>query len=338
MIEERKNAMALVYGTPGKKAPDGRTRAAADFNKMDYEMQFLKVQERMNKKSRVSHLVRPLRVLGSRVFRLFYHPQRFYPIQFGPLRGLEIRFGAHVNIQQLLGFWERKNFAAIIRLQDAGFLACAHPVMYDVGANVGLYSLLFSSLVGPQGRVFALEPGDVSRAHMIDNLQHNKVGNVLVEDLAFSDMTGTADFYVPINYHSSSSLRAERAKRPNTELQTVRVRTTTLDDHWAKAAVAGERVVLVKIDIEGAADSVLPHCQSVALSQRPFFLIESHSLNEDTAIGAMMQNFGYCGYRTTNNRWVVKLDAVHLDPDGVWGTLLLVPKEHETAARAALGR
>lgn len=57
--------------------------------------------------------------------------------------------------------------------------------MYDVGANFGLYSLLFSRLLGPHGRVFALEPGDVSRAHMIDNLQHNEVGNVLVEDLAF---------------------------------------------------------------------------------------------------------------------------------------------------------
>lgn len=73
---------------------------------MDYEMQFLKVQERMTKKSRVSHLIRPLHVLGSRVFRLFYRPQRFYPIRFGPLRGLEIRFGAYVNNQQLLGFWE----------------------------------------------------------------------------------------------------------------------------------------------------------------------------------------------------------------------------------------
>jgi FkbM family methyltransferase len=280
-------------------------------------------------------MIRSVHVWGSRLFRLFYHPQRFYPVLFGPLRGLELRFGPHVNLQEMLGFWERNNFAAIIRLRDAGFFACPHPVMYDIGANFGLYSLFFSRSVGPEGRVFAFEPGDVPRALMIDNLQHNKVRNVLLENLACSDTTGTAEFFVANNHHTAS-LRAERAKRPNMELQTVRVRTTTLDDHWEKAAIPGERVALVKIDIEGAADSVLPHCQSVVCSQRPFFLIESHSLNEDTAIGAMMQNFDYCGYRTTNNCWVLRLDRVYPDPDGVWGTVLLVPKEHETAARAAL--
>ena len=283
-------------------------------------------------------MIRPSRFLGARFFRPFYHPQRFYPVLFGPLRGLQLRFGPQVTVRELLGFWERNNFAAIMRLRDAGFLGSAHPVMYDIGANFGLYSLLFSSLLGPQGRVFAFEPGDAPRALMIDNLQRNNVENVVVENLACSNTAGTAEFYISKDHHHTASLRVERAKRPNAELQTVRVRTTTLDDHWEKAAVPGERVVLLKIDIEGAADSVLPHCQKVICAQRPLFLIESHSLNEDAAIGAMMQTFGYCGYRTTNNRWVARLDRVHPDPDGIWGTLLLIPKEHEMAVRAVLGR
>ena len=282
-------------------------------------------------------MIRSAHVLGSRLFRLVYRPHRFYPVLFGPLRGLRLRFGPQVTVRELLGFWERNNFAAVIRLRDAGFFACAHPVMYDIGANFGLYSLLFSSLVGPEGRVFAFEPGDIPRALMIDNLQHNEVRNVLVENLACSNAAGTAEFYVANNHHTSS-LRSERAKSSNAAIQTAHVDTTTLDNHWGKVATSGERVVLVKIDIEGAADSALPYCQRVVSSERPFFLIESHSLKEDAAIGAMMQNFGYCGYRTTNNRWVSSLDRVHPDPDGVWGTILLVPKEHETAARAVLGR
>ena len=32
--------------------------------------------------------------------------------------------------------------------------------VFDVGANVGLYTLLFSRLVGPQGQVYAFEPTD----------------------------------------------------------------------------------------------------------------------------------------------------------------------------------
>ena len=282
-------------------------------------------------------MIKPIRVLGSRLFRLFYHPQRFYPILFGPLRGLELRFGPHVNLQEMLGLWERNNFAAIIRLRDAGFLACAHPVMYDIGANFGLYSLFFSRLLGSIGRVFAFEPADFPRSLMIDNLRRNNIGNVMVENLACSDTTGTAEFYVANNHHTSS-LRSERAKVSNAGLQVAQVGTTTLDHHWGKVAMPRERVVLAKIDIEGAADSALPHCQRVISSERPFFLIESHSPKEDASIGALMDNFGYRGYRTTNNRWVLRLDRVYPDPDGVWGSVLLVPKEHERAARAGLGR
>src|ERR1700730_17288460 len=34
----------------------------------------------------------------------------------------------------------------------------------DVGANLGVYSLLSAHLVGPDGRVFAYEPGSAARA------------------------------------------------------------------------------------------------------------------------------------------------------------------------------
>jgi hypothetical protein len=71
-------------------------------------------------------MIRPSRFLGARFFRPFYHPQRFYPVLFGPLRGLGLRFGPQVTVRELLGFWERNNFAAIIRLRDAGLLVCPH--------------------------------------------------------------------------------------------------------------------------------------------------------------------------------------------------------------------
>jgi FkbM family methyltransferase len=282
-------------------------------------------------------MIQPVRTLGTRLFRPFYHPDRFYPVFFGPLHGRRLRFGPQLTLAQLLGFWERNNFAAISRLRDAGFFSCPRPVVYDIGANFGLYTVFFSLLLRDRGRVFAFEPGDVPRAGLIDNLEHNKIGNVLVENLACSNTSGTAEFYTAKHHYDTASLRVERAKRPNAELQTVRVRTTTLDDHWEKAALPSERVVFVKIDIEGAADSVLPHSECVIRSQQPFFLVESHSLIEDRAISAMIQNFDYRGYRTTNNRWVTRLDRVHPDPDGVWGTVLLIPNEHERAARTALG-
>jgi FkbM family methyltransferase len=77
---------------------------------------------------------------------------------------------------------------------------------------------------------------------MMDNLKRNDIENVQVENRACSGSTGTAELYIPNNHHVSS-LRLEHAKGSNSEVRTVRVGTTTLDDHWQKAAMPGERVV-----------------------------------------------------------------------------------------------
>jgi hypothetical protein len=103
---------------------------------------------------------RTVQNFGSRFLRFFYRPGCFYPFWIGPLRGLNIRYGANINIQEMLGLWERNNFAAIIRLRNAGLFECTRPVMYDIGANFGLYALFFSRLLQSSGRVFAFEPVD----------------------------------------------------------------------------------------------------------------------------------------------------------------------------------
>jgi hypothetical protein len=157
-------------------------------------------------------MIRPVHVLGSRFFRLFYRPQRFYPIRSGPLQGLKIRFGPHLNVQEMLGFWERNNFEAIIRLQDAGLLASSRPVMYDIGANFGLYSLFFSRLLGRVGRVFAFEPAEFPRTLMIDNLRRNNIGDVLVENLAclirLAPPSSISRKIIIIRHRSDSSLQS----------------------------------------------------------------------------------------------------------------------------------
>jgi FkbM family methyltransferase len=51
-------------------------------------------------------------------------------------------------------------------------------VVIDVGANQGIYTLLFSRLVGPEGRVFALEPAPAMFAALDENCRINAADNV----------------------------------------------------------------------------------------------------------------------------------------------------------------
>jgi hypothetical protein len=56
-------------------------------------------------------------------------------------------------------------------------------IAFDVGANVGFYTLLLSRGVGPKGRVIAFE------------LSLNKIDNVEIVEAAVSDREGTAYFF-----------------------------------------------------------------------------------------------------------------------------------------------
>ena len=60
----------------------------------------------------------------------------------------------------------------------------------DVGCHYGIYSVLASKMVGPTGRVIAVEPHPESLEVLRENLALNRCENVEVLNLAFSDTTG----------------------------------------------------------------------------------------------------------------------------------------------------
>ena len=67
-------------------------------------------------------------------------------------------------------------------------------VVFDVGANVGYYTLLASLLVGRAGKVFAFEPVRKNLAYLERHLRINGVSNVTVIDKAVSDRDGYVSF------------------------------------------------------------------------------------------------------------------------------------------------
>ena len=93
---------------------------------------------------------------------------------------------------------------------------------------------------------------------------------------------------------------------------------------------------MVKMDIEGAGSTALKHCFNSAESQRCFFLIESHSCEEDAAIGVFARSERFDAYRVSDARWVSQPAATYANPNGIWGTLLLVAREHTAEVRRLL--
>ena len=113
----------------------------------------------------------------------------------------------------------------------------------DVGANIGLYSLVFASLVGDSGRVFAFEPSTALFEAARENMALNGKGRIVVlENIALGSQPWEAVLYKPP--FNSGDNRLVPSRRHTSGL---RVRVSRLDD----ALPPGTRIDWIKIDVQG---------------------------------------------------------------------------------------
>lgn len=145
-------------------------------------------------------------------------------------------------------------------------------VVVDVGANVGFFSLLAACLVGPSGRVVAVEPCPATLAYLRRNLAD--AGNTDIVDKALV-AEGTR-----VTFHearggavvSSSTCRAHLTRDGGSpRLHSYDVAATTLD---ALVADMGRAPDIVKLDVEGGEFAVLTGAVDVLARDRPDIVIE----------------------------------------------------------------
>ncbi len=67
---------------------------------------------------------------------------------------------------------------------------------YDVGANIGIYSIAMAKAVGTAGKVVAFEPEVESVKRLKENAELNHLSNVKVVEKALGRKNGTANLYI----------------------------------------------------------------------------------------------------------------------------------------------
>jgi FkbM family methyltransferase len=177
----------------------------------------------------------------------------------------------------------------------------------DVGANIGYYSLLASALVGPAGRVVAVEASAKNFAALRDNLRRNRATNVRARHLAASDREGPLRLFRGADYNDGESTLFPG---PGSEVE-CEVRAAPLSAILRPEEVRGTR--LIKIDVEGAEWPVvlgmaplLPACREdleVILEVHPGQLAQQGKRAED--ILAVFAAAGLHAYKLTNDYWAL---------------------------------
>ena len=81
-------------------------------------------------------------------------------------------------------------------------------VLYDVGANVGVYSLVAAAFWGEKIKIVAVEPSPVNFARLVRNLSLNRAeGQVIALPVALAERTGILPFHCE-NLEAGGSLHA----------------------------------------------------------------------------------------------------------------------------------
>jgi FkbM family methyltransferase len=141
--------------------------------------------------------------------------------------------------------------------------------VFEVGANIGDYTLAFAAACGPEGLVFAFEPSPRTFHALTENVHLNGHANVVLVNEAVSDHCGTSVLFEDADVSACSSLLAGVIRKPGARLD---VKTTTLDAFAQNNLV--ERVDLVKVDAEGADHLVLAGGESLLRKFHPTVCVE----------------------------------------------------------------
>lgn len=240
-------------------------------------------------------------------------------LAISPLEGLAFAWTVGWTCFQT-GRWEEHVERCIRGLLRPG------DTVIDVGANLGYFTTVMAQCVGPQGRVWALEPVPPTFDRLRLSASLNGFEQVTPLPLALGDAEADAQMSFDPRFAGSASLHGD-PRAQHSESFTVPVRR--LDDLVASGVVGRPR--LVKIDVEGHEMAAVRGALRTLEECRPsiiFEYAESHARHGGWTLAQLGATIASCGgysfyeIRDDGLRAIPDL-ATYLPPTGSYGADLL---------------
>ena len=173
----------------------------------------------------------------------------------------------------------------------------AGDVFVDVGANIGLFTLIAAARVGQAGRVVAFEPATPTNERLTDNVRLNNLGNVTCVRAALSDSCGQLDLVQSLDGFDAWNSLARPTMGNAFSNETVDVIA------WGQYAMQHNlvgAVTLMKIDVEGWESRVLAGGREIfSRADAPVLQVEFEDHAATTAgsscrdLYRLLESFGY---------------------------------------------
>jgi FkbM family methyltransferase len=163
--------------------------------------------------------------------------------------------------------YEQENFLFLQRQVKAG------DKVLDIGAHIGLFSVIAAQLVGKNGKVYAFEPAAETNSLLKQTVAINKLESIVeTYQEAMGEKSGKATFYVSAvkgdNSNSTVSYKDDR------KLFAMEVNMLSIDD-FVKAKNL-DKLSFIKIDVEGAEYDTLRGAENTLRNLQPACILAIH--------------------------------------------------------------
>jgi len=175
-------------------------------------------------------------------------------------------------------------------------------VFYDIGANIGYYSLL-AEMENKNIKVIGFEAANGPLFYFRENIKINKFKNIRVESLALSDKEGEITFYEIRNQkytyleHNLAGEGNAGSKKIGRNFIPINVKSITLDKYVENTKEVN--IDLIKMDTEGTEHFILENSANVLKLMKPIIICETLFNTIELELEKLMSSYGYEFYNHT---------------------------------------
>lgn len=149
-------------------------------------------------------------------------------------------------------------------------------LIFEIGSNIGQYTLLMAEQTGPSGTIVCVEPDSDNFAFLERNVNDNKLANVILLHKAIGEREGQMEFYkdTVTGGRMSSLLRKHTGNHFQGKTESVSVSTLT--------ALIGEYGTpdLIKVDTEGAETMIFASVPELPITTTYFVEVREETAKE----------------------------------------------------------
>lgn len=201
------------------------------------------------------------------------HKRVFYPYKLfqGVIKKANyfgVQFKLHIDdwIQENIYFVQDYECAELLFIQNT---LKADDVFVDIGANIGVHSMMASEIISDKGKVISFEASQHNFLRLQEHITLNQANNIEAHHLAVAECNKDITLFYNEEEGNKGMVSAYGKHKSHSE----KIKAVALDSFLAQT-----KIDFIKIDIEGGEFDALKGMKNILQTQNPVLLIE---LEED---------------------------------------------------------